>query len=461
MAHEHVDRAFERKQMDTIAREAKRVLDTNWVKASEGGFTRPAEGIYPYQWNWDSGFIAYGYSHYDQNRAIAEMRALFSGQWSDGFLPHIIFHTSKATQQTYSPGPEFWESSHISDAPARVATSGLTQPPVHAMAIWHIYKVLTKKDAPAALALLKEFYPKLIALHRYLYTVRDPEGWGLVTIYHPWESGFDNSPRWDSLLEAIQPTYVPAYTRIDTTFVSPKMRPTREDYDRYMYLAAELKRAAYDPRRLPSAYPFQVKDKVFSSMLYSATRRLVHMAGILNEPTNELRGWMERFEQHLTSKLWNTQAQMFFDFDVVRGKQLREETVAGLLPIITDTLTLQQNQAIAAQMDKGTFCGEGNCAVSLAPSLALDADTFNPHLYWRGPIWINVNWLLWKAFLANSMVERARHLRMHVLQLVMNEGFWEYYSPLTGKGLGAKNFSWTAALAIDLASENPAHVLTE
>jgi hypothetical protein len=38
----------------------------------------------------------------------------------------------------------------------------------------------------------------MLAFHRYLLTARDPEKSGLVTIFHPWESGFDNSPRWDA-----------------------------------------------------------------------------------------------------------------------------------------------------------------------------------------------------------------------------------------------------------------------
>src|SRR3712207_7897840 len=50
---------------------------------------------------------------------------------------------------------------------------------------------------------LEANYPRLLAWHRYLATARDPEGSGLVTIYHPWESGTDNSPRWDSALENV------------------------------------------------------------------------------------------------------------------------------------------------------------------------------------------------------------------------------------------------------------------
>lgn len=61
-----------------------------------------------------------------------------------------------------------------------------------------------------------------------------------------------------------------------------------------------------------------------------------------------------------------------------------------------------------------------------------------------------MNWFLWKAFTQYDLTDRAGHLQTHMIDLIAKEGFREYYSPLSGKGLGARNFSWTAALAIDL-----------
>ena len=91
-----------------IFEKAKRVLEKNWVALDGGGgYTKPAPHIYPFQWNWDSGFIAYGYSHYDTRKAITELRSLFKGQWSNGFLPHIIFH-KKA--EGYFPNYDFWQT---------------------------------------------------------------------------------------------------------------------------------------------------------------------------------------------------------------------------------------------------------------------------------------------------------------------------------------------------------------
>ncbi|MCA9601166.1 MAG: hypothetical protein KC417_04025, partial [Myxococcales bacterium] len=68
---------------------------------------------------------------------------------------------------------------------------------------------------------------------------------------------------------------------------------------------------------------------------------------------------------------------------------------------------------------------------------------FDPRRYWRGPTWINTAWLLADALgtrLAESTVE-----------LVERHGMFEYFHPETGEGLGGERFTWTAALALDLA----------
>lgn len=238
---------------------AKEVLHKNWVKVGKsGGFTKPAAGIYPFQWNWDSALIAYGYACYDTNKAIEELRALFAGQWSNGMVPHIVFHNFDSEEQkSYFPGPDMWNCNNVqSSAPTHVLTSGMTQPPVAAMAVWRIYKTLLGTNPTLATEILKEFYPKLLAYHRYLHTARDPEQSGLVTIYHPWESGFDNSPRWDEALERIKPIDMSQYKRKDTEHVNRKNRPSDKEYGRYLQVLFYLREHCYNDATLYENAPF-------------------------------------------------------------------------------------------------------------------------------------------------------------------------------------------------------------
>lgn len=70
-----------------------------------GGYTVPAHGLYPFQWNWDSAIVASGWAVFDETRAWQEIESLFSGQWDDGMVPSIVFHKPSTT---YFPGPEVW-----------------------------------------------------------------------------------------------------------------------------------------------------------------------------------------------------------------------------------------------------------------------------------------------------------------------------------------------------------------
>jgi len=53
-----------------LAAKALAVLRANDL----GGYTIPATGLYPYQWNWDSALVAMGWSAVDEPRAWEELR---------------------------------------------------------------------------------------------------------------------------------------------------------------------------------------------------------------------------------------------------------------------------------------------------------------------------------------------------------------------------------------------------
>lgn len=75
--------------------------------------------------------------------------------------------------------------------------------------------------------------------------------------------------------------------------------------------------------------------------------------------------------------------------------------------------------------------------------------------YWRGPVWININWLLIEGLARYGYTEHAAHLCRTVRLLVERNGFYEYYHPYTGEGHGSEQFSWTAALVLDLLARRP------
>ena len=87
-----------------LVHQAKAVLDFNWT----GEYTMPGPRLYPHQWSWDSAFVAIGYSHFDQDRAMGELRHLFEAQWKNGLLPQIVFnpHFTNVTWAKPDPLPK-------------------------------------------------------------------------------------------------------------------------------------------------------------------------------------------------------------------------------------------------------------------------------------------------------------------------------------------------------------------
>ena len=83
--------------MNKHIKKAQKILIGNRKK----GYTLPTNNkLYPAQWNWDSAFIALGYSYFNLNFALKEIKTLLDGQWKDGMIPHILFHN---TDTNYYP----------------------------------------------------------------------------------------------------------------------------------------------------------------------------------------------------------------------------------------------------------------------------------------------------------------------------------------------------------------------
>ncbi len=104
--------------IEDLLKKSEDVLKQNW----RNGFTVPSSNLYPFQWLWDSGFIAMGWSFVDMEKARQELNTLFDAQWSNGFLPHIIFHDDNAEKQ-YFPGADFQGAYTHPFAPKHVKTS--------------------------------------------------------------------------------------------------------------------------------------------------------------------------------------------------------------------------------------------------------------------------------------------------------------------------------------------------
>jgi glucosylglycerate hydrolase len=444
---------------DPMAEAAIEVLRRNDL----GGWTKAAPRLYPHQWSWDSAFIAIGLAHVDTARAAQELRSLFAAQWATGLVPHIVFNPD-VPPGSYFPDAECWNvASLTADVPQGKLTSGLIQPPVHAIAAWRIREVAARRGdggLTTADAFLREIYPKLFDWHRYLLSARDPEESGLVTIYHPWESGLDNSPRWDPALAAVKVGELEPYTRFDLQHVAdPSQRPTNEEYDRYLWLVELLKQARYDDTAIrASEYPFMVKDTLISGILVAANEALLRIAEIAEAPDIERRqiaAWIER-GRHGLDRAWDAELGLALDYDVGTSAPGRVRTIAGFAPLVAGGLSAERQSALLATLDSEAFLGDSRLRWPIPPSTSPLDPAFRPRSYWRGPTWPVLTWLYWWALTRDGETELADRLRAASLDQIGMIGFAEYVEPFTGEPLGSLDQSWTAAVTLDwLASRQP------
>jgi hypothetical protein len=430
---------------EDLARQAMAVLEANWM----GHATRASARLYPHQWSWDSACIAIGYAGFDQRRAQTELRWIFAGQWTNGLLPHIRF----ADDARYFPGPEFWQTDRSPSAPQHPQTSGIVQPPIHATAVRHVFH--RAADAEQAKAFLRQLMPGLVRWHEYLYRERTRDDDGLVEIWHPWESGMDNSPLWDEALARISPAReaMPDYVRVDLDFVDAAQRPTDAEYDRYAYLVKLYRDWQYDSMRIRQESPFVVHDVLFNSLLVQANRDLAEIARVLEIDPDRFEAWAEQTAAGLDTKLWDEAEDRYGDYDVRAGERIRAQTSAAYAPLFAGIPTPQRAREMVESLSGESVAidGIGRVVASVAPG---DVN-FDPALYWRGPAWPIINWVVHAGLRRYGFMDEAAEIRKALLELVRREGFWEHYNATTGRGQGTEQVSWTAALVLDLLEGEP------
>jgi hypothetical protein len=421
------------------AEQARAILRIN----DRGGYSVPTARLYPFQWNWDSAFVAMGWAGFDEARAWQEIHSLLKGQWEDGLIPQIVFH---APSDDYFPGPEVWG---IARNPP---TSGITQPPVLATAT----RLMLERARDAALAETSAaaIYPRLLLNHAWWQAARDPGGSGLVSTLHPWETGMDNSPAWDAALARVPTATKTEIRRRDTAHVDPAARPRGEEYQRFIHLVDTFRDAGWDAARMYSASPFRVADVGTNAILLRAERDLLALAGRFGT-TSDRATIAERIalkEAGLAS-LWDSalgegKRGGFASFDQIGGASIPVSTSAGLLPLFARCATPPQIAAMVAQLERWA-----TRVRFLVPSTDPGHPSFEQLRYWRGPIWAVVNWMIADGLDWAQQPKLAARVRADTVRLIAENGFSEYFDPTDGHGVGGADFSWTAAIYLMLTGE--------
>lgn len=191
---------------------------------------------------------------------------------------------------------------------------------------------------------------------------------------------------------------------------------------------------------------FATQDITFNSILVRNNSQLQYIAKeIRRKLPNELQEKMKYSEEAL-EKLYDEPSGQYYSRDFITHKLILEPTIGTFMPLYAGSITKQRaTELVHLLMNHRKYWLHHP-----VPSVPLDSEFFDADRYWQGPSWVNTNWLIIDGLRRYGFNEEADELTRRTLSVVAQAGPYEYFDPVDGKGLGAADFSWTAALTIDL-----------
>jgi hypothetical protein len=368
------------------------VLSASWAEGERDGvpygYTRPSPTRYPWQWYWDSCFAAIVWRRFEPERSRSELESLLRAARDDGFIGHVTFWDQPISlkRRTY----------YNVDRRSSAMTSTI-QPPLLAWA-WRI-AVGDPADEP-----------RIALHHEWLRANRDLEGDGLVWLIQPDESGLDSSPKFD-----------------------PVWGWRSHANAGFPLLVARSRRLGWDARRIRAAgHP--VLCEVVTNVLW----------GLSLLATGE-----RSITPALVDRLWDERSGLFLDEAQPGAVRPEVDTWAGMAPLALPDLP----DEIGHRLIERLLDPERYWLRHPPPSVAATDPSFEPNRgpgwklrYWRGPTWINAAWMLWIGMRRLGYETEARELVDRLVPMVERQGLREYYDPLTGEGLGARDFAWSSLI---------------
>ncbi len=362
----------------------RRMMDDHWVPE---GYAAPNSVVYPWQWLWDSCFhVLVWLTLGEDERACSELAVALTAQTSSGFVPHMHYVRDPGFHQ------DLW---------GRRTGSSITQPPMYG----HAVAELVRAGIPVDEVLVE----RAVAGLWFLLNERRRDPSGLIRVCHPWETGADDSPRWDDCCTGgfDQQRWRTLKNRLVSTI---ETGPDGE--------------AIANPA-------FEVAPASFNALVAFNARELVSVTGdaALAAASDELVGGL--------AEQWDEQLGTWVDAGTMAEGSGRVRTLDSLLPLLVEGDASRADRVVAQLLDLTAHGGPaGPTGVHRAES------SFDPETYWRGPVWPQLAHLMVRAVTPHSKVA-ADVLAMTTVAGAWASGLAEYWNPDTGVGLGAIPQSWT------------------
>jgi len=343
-------------------------------------------------WAWDSWKHAVGLSYYNIAIAKDQMRLMFDFQKEDGFITDCVFRDTSIEKHNERD----------------------TKPPLAAWAVVKIY------ERDSDLSFVKELYPKLVKYHNFWYVKRDHDQDGLCEygstdgslIAAKWESGMDNAIRFDN----------------------SKILKNSE-----------------------GAYSIDQESVDLNAYLYAEKLYLVTLAEALQktEDVTKYKKEAVALKLRIQSQFYDTNDGWFYDTNLEGDTFIKGEGSEGWTALWANAATQKQAEGVKNKM----MNPEKFFTKVPFQTMSADHEKFNPLKgYWRGPNWLDQAYFGVKGLRNYGFDEEANKATIQILKgaeglLDRGPSIRENYHPITGKGLNAENFSWSAAHILMLLIE--------
>jgi hypothetical protein len=350
----------------------------------------PNPEVYPHLWLWDSCFHAISWAALGDRRASVELASCLDAQLPNGFVPHMRYAAPSEGR-----GP-------------LVDRSSFTQPPIYA----HAARVLVDRGLPVAADTLARIERAL----DHLWTQRMSTD-GLLYIVHPWESGSDDSPRFDDWVGRS------SWSRLAFTIFDHGLVDSTEFDDQG---------AAHWSR------DFVVAPAAFNAFAAHAAAELAALTG---DPA-----WRRRSDElasAIDAVLWDPEQSHWVDRPIVGGGPSAViPTLDGLTPLLVTADPAKAAAALALAVDPASYAAP--FGLRFVPAAHA---RYSPEQYWRGPAWPQLNYMVYQAARRWDAAPLAELIADASRRAAVVSGFAEYWNPETGAGLGARPQGWAALAA--------------
>ncbi|MDT3439135.1 MULTISPECIES: MGH1-like glycoside hydrolase domain-containing protein [unclassified Pseudofrankia] len=365
---------------------AAAVLERCW----RDGYCVPNPDVYPHLWLWDSCFHSISWAALGDPRAAVELASCLDAQLPSGFVPHMRY-----AAPSEGSGP-------LTDR------SSFTQPPIYA----HAARVLTERGLPLAPGTLERIERALDYLWNHRMTAD-----GLLFIVHPWESGSDDSPRFDDWIGRS------AWSRLAfTIFDHQLVEATKFDEEGAAVWSRE----------------FVVAPAAINAFAAHAARELGALTG--------KQEWHRRADElaaAIDDLLWDGEQHHWVDKPIVGGGPSTVlPTLDGLMPALVTPDPERARLALAQAEDAAGYAAPFGLRF-----LPAGHPRYQPEQYWRGPAWPQLNYMLYQAARRWEATTLAEAIADASRRAALVSGFAEYWNPETGAGLGAIPQGWAALAA--------------